>query len=162
MSEDTPLLKVVRPLLIKHEGWRPKVYNDSKGIKTIGVGFNLEQSGAREICARVGADYDGLCNGTVALTPEQIDSILEHFIIGTMEWLVRMFADFGRYSVNRQAALIDMGFNMGQRVFSQFHGMIGAIDEGYWGVAAAHALDSLWAKQVGHRAHDVAELFING
>jgi lysozyme len=161
MNEDTPLLAVLRPLLILHEGWRTKVYPDSKGIKTAGVGFNLEQTGARAICEKAGVDYDGLLAGTVELTAEQIDWILNYFITATMEWLSQLFPGFASFSVNRQAALIDMGF-MGESTFKQFHGMIGAIDQGYWGTAATHALDSLWAKQVGRRAHDDAELLING
>lgn len=160
MATDS-LMAVARPLLIKHEGWKPTVYKDSKGIKTIGVGFNLEQAGAKELCARVGADYDAICNGT-PLTPEQIDSLLNHFIISTLEWLTHIFADFSSYSVNRQAALVDMGFNLGQHTFCQFHGMIGAIDAGCWATAAQHAQDSLWARQVGKRASDIEELFING
>jgi GH24 family phage-related lysozyme (muramidase) len=29
------------------EGFNPKVYYDSRGFKTIGYGFNLDQSGAK-------------------------------------------------------------------------------------------------------------------
>lgn len=162
MSDEAPLLQVVRPLLIKHEGWRTRVYKDSLGIKTIGVGFNLEQAGAKELCQQVGADYDALCDGSAEMTPAQIDAVLNHFVVGTLEWLTKLFADFESYTVNRRAALVDMGFNLGPARFQGFHGMIGAIAMNCWATAAQHALDSLWAKQVGSRSHDIAELLING
>ena len=45
--------------LIKlHEGSRKCVYTDSTGHKTIGVGFNLDTSGARAAIEGVGANFD--------------------------------------------------------------------------------------------------------
>ena len=45
------------------EGFRSKVYKDSLGIKTIGYGFNLEQSGAKQIMAKYGLDWNAYITG---------------------------------------------------------------------------------------------------
>ena len=172
--DDTPLMAVVRPLLIKHEGWRTVAYDDAtgkavkpgipiKGNVTAAVGFNLDQPCARPLCAQMGIDYDALHSGTLTLTPEQIDAILNHFVIETVEWLTKLFPDFESYSVNRRAALVDMGFNLGPHHFMNRHEMIGAILSGLWGTASDHALhDFHYDKQVGRRAYDDAELMISG
>jgi hypothetical protein len=65
--------------LIKHEGLREWVYDDAtgkrlnpgetrQGKKTIGVGFNLEKTGARERINSLGLDYDLILNGYQNLT----------------------------------------------------------------------------------------------
>lgn len=161
MPVSSALIDFVRPILRHHEGDRPTVYPDSLGISTIGVGLNLEQPGARSICEQCGADYDALLAGTASLTPQQTDSILNHFIVDTAAWLSEIFPNFAQYSVPRQAALVDMGF-MGAGKFSEFHNLIAAVKMENWNEAAAQALQSLWAKQVGQRAHDDAALLTHG
>ena len=41
-----------------HEGTRKCVYVDTTGHHTIGVGYNLDQAGARAMITSVGADFD--------------------------------------------------------------------------------------------------------
>lgn len=45
-------------LIRVHEGTRKCVYTDSTGHKTIGVGFNLDQSGAKTAIEAVGANFE--------------------------------------------------------------------------------------------------------
>lgn len=158
-TTDQGLLDFVRPILKRHEGTRFHVYVDTKGLRTIGTGFNLEQPGARAICEQCGADYDALLNGTKDLTPEQNDFILNHFIISTIEWLTKIFPAFSTYSIPRQAALIDMGF-MGEHSFREFIHLIAAVKAGLWSMAGDEAVTSKWARDVGPtRSHDVVALF---
>ena len=51
-------------MIKQHEGVRKCVYTDTMGYKTIGVGFNLDQSGARQTCQNLGIDYDAIYNGS--------------------------------------------------------------------------------------------------
>jgi GH24 family phage-related lysozyme (muramidase) len=72
---DTGIRQVLEELIILNESgskMHPKVYLDSRGIKTIGHGFNLERTGARAAIKAVGADYDRILNGTDSLTDAQI------------------------------------------------------------------------------------------
>jgi lysozyme len=152
-----PLAKTVVdfvvPLLKKHEGERLRVYLDSLGIRTIGVGFNLEQIGARMIISRLGADFDALIFGRCELTQKQCDDLLLFSIDETYDWLGHVFSEFDTYSVQRQAALIDMGF-MGKGHFAGFHRLIADVQSGDWPAVGQEELASKWAVQVGSRAHD--------
>lgn len=161
MDVQTSLLEFVRHILIKHEGREMRVYKDSLGIPTIGSGYNLTQPGARETITQIGADYDALLSGTAVLTSEQCDQLLNLSIIAAVEWLTKVFPDFSSYSVQRQAALIDMAF-MGEGHFMEFHNLIADVQKGDWPDAEKEALDSKWAVEVGSRAHDDLVLMSQG
>ena len=155
------LTDVLRPMLARHEGRRPHVYLDSLGIPTVGIGFNLRRADARDLLAACGADYHAVLSRTADLTDVQIDYLYQQCVIEVAEWLAKIFPGFGGFSINRQAALVDMGF-MGEAHFQQFVNMIAAIERDDWQTAAIEALNSLWAKQVGQRAHDDAAMLVDG
>ena len=154
------LLSVVRPLLIKHEGIRFEVYHDTKGIPTIGIGFNLNRPDARQRCEDCGADYDALLSGQASLTPAQCDCLFEHCVIDAVEFLAKEFPDFRQYSIPRQAALVDLMFNLGPGGFSEFRHMIIAIKVGDWQDAVTELLSSELDKQLPERTADNASLML--
>jgi lysozyme len=158
---DSMLIDACIPVLSDHEGRDLHVYPDSLGIKTIGVGFNLEQPGARETIEKMGADYDALLAGTADLTDEQCDSLLTQCIISNVEWLVQIFPDFSTYSLGRRVTLVDMSF-MGESHFKEFTNMIASVRAKDWYRAAEEALDSKWARQVGKRSTDDAQALREG
>ena len=55
-----------------------------------------------------------------------------------------------------------MNFNLGIEKLSEFHEMIAALKEKNYNLAAESALSSLWAKQVGQRAIDIAAMIKEG
>lgn len=171
MNPEEGLISAVTPVLIDHEGERLKVYRDSLGISTIGVGLALMQQGthglipstyAKGICSQLGLDYDGLLNGSVALTHEQSRNILSRCIIDVVEWITKLFPAFWTYTQRRQIALVDMGFNMGENKFRGFKQTISCILAGDWDGAASQALHSRWASEVPSRAESDAERLRQG
>jgi lysozyme len=62
----------------------------------------------------------------------------------------------------RQVVLANMAFNMGMPTLLTFGRMLGALAEKDWDRAAAEVLDSKWARQVGSRATELAELMRRG
>lgn len=171
MNAESRLVSSVIRVLIDHEAERMKVYKDSLGIPTVGVGLALMQMGAdglvpsayaRSICAFIGLDYDGLLAGTVELTTEQSRNILSRCIIDVVEWITKLFPAFWTYTLNRQVALVDMGFNLGQNKFRGFTETISCILAGDWNGAANNALHSKWASQVPARAASDAERMRQG
>ena len=61
-----------------NEGYHPCVYLDPvKHILTIGVGFNLEKSGAKEQIEGGGADYNAVLNGSQCLNATQIETLFQ-------------------------------------------------------------------------------------
>jgi len=130
--------EILRRLLIRHEGLRLKPYLDPMGKLTIGVGRNLTD---------VGISY-----GEAML-------MLDNDMDRALRVLLSIFTETEVASMPRavRLALLDMAFNLGYRLRS-FVRMIEAVREGQWNRAAAEALDSRWARQVGHRAEEIARM----
>ena len=53
----------LRNLVAKHEGDKLCVYVDTTGHKTIGIGYNLDQNGAKQMIESVGANFDDIYSG---------------------------------------------------------------------------------------------------
>jgi len=129
-------------MIKRNEGLRLTPYRCSAGKLTIGYGRNLEDNGITNYEAEV-------------LLAKDINDARES---------ARLFVSeiFKTLSLNRQNALIDMALNLGLPRLSQFVKLKSAIIKGDFDKAAAEMLDSKWAKQVGYRAIDDAELMKKG
>lgn len=140
MSED--FRAKARQMLTMDEGYRAKPYRDSVGKLTIGVGRNLDDIG---------------------LSKATIEQMLDEDIDRAVAGAVRILGEelFCSLSINRKLAVINMVFNLGEAGFSKFKNTLEAIKSGNWQRAAAHALASKWASQVGRRASRVTALFLD-
>ena len=127
----------LRDLLIKHEGVKGKVYYDSEGIATIGVGRNLED---------VGVTYDE----AMLLLDNDIKRVLKA-CWHEFPWFIDLTED-------RQNVVASMVFNLGLEGFKKFKKMIRAIEKEDWTEAACQMIDSHWAAQVKGRAVELANL----
>ena len=123
------------------EGWRPKAYQDSVGVWTVGYGTNLQEL---IIDTTLGARW--LAEGLASAEREA----------------ERAFPWYGTASPRRQRAIVEMIYNMGLPRLSGFKAMLMACATGLWDVAAAEALDSKWAKQVGARSQRIATMLKEG
>jgi GH24 family phage-related lysozyme (muramidase) len=145
------LALLATPIIQQHENTELHVYKDTEGILTIGTGFNLETANARALCEQCGADYDSLVSGELDLTEDQASFLLQQDIHDTISWLETLFPILDAYSQNRQLALVDMGFNLGEPRFKGFRQMIDAILNDNWAEAASQAQNSVWYTEVGDR-----------
>lgn len=127
----------LKAMLIKHEGKRSKVYTDSVGIQTIGVGRNLED---------------------VGLSEDEIMYLLENDIKRVLNDCWHHLPWFGDLSQERQYVIIDMVFNLGIHGFLKFKKLIAAIEKEHWQEAAREMINSQWAVQVGQRAAELAAI----
>ena len=121
--------------IIRHEGSENKMYLDSEGIETIGVGHNLRD---RPISDRA------------------IMVILEDDIESSILDLHNHFSWYKEIDEPRKNVLINMCFNLGITKLKRFERMIAAIQVSNWGLAADEMLDSKWARQVKGRAIELA------
>jgi len=128
-------------LLIKHEGKRNKVYHDSKGIASIGIGRNLEDPG---------------------LSDSECLYLLENDINMRVHRLMQ-FKWFQDLDDVRQDAIIDMAF-MGVDKLLGFHDMIACLAAKDWEGAVREEKDSKWAREdvQQERVDDVAHLLLTG
>ena len=112
-------------MLVEHEGERLKMYQDSKGIWTVGVGHNIQERGISKAVSQLMLEED--------IAEARRDA-------GTFSW----FADLDEA---RQAVIIDMIFNMGLPRFSGFKKTIAFIEGGMFQAASLEMLDSKWARE---------------
>tara|TARA_R110002110_G_scaffold7299_2_gene37083 strand:- start:936 stop:1367 length:432 start_codon:yes stop_codon:yes gene_type:complete len=124
-----------------HEGVEEKVYLDTEGIETIGVGRNLRDRG---------------------LSEDEIDLLLDNDIAICEEELLNNFEWYAELDEVRKRVLIDMAFNLGMPKLKQFAKMLGAIENKDWVNVASEMLDSRWAEQVGNRASRLSEMMETG
>ena len=127
--------------LTNDEGIRSKVYVDTVGKKTIGVGRNLDD---------------------VGLSDDEIQFLLKNDISRVLDELDRALPWFRIMSDNRQRVLANMSFNLGLPTLLQFKATLAAMQAGRYDDAAAGMMDSKWSSQVGQRAVRLAQMMREG
>jgi len=117
--------------LIRDEGMELKVYKDTTGHLTIGVGRNLDANGisANEAMVMLANDIHKCRH-----------QLQEHLSI------------YSKLDDVRQDVLLNMCFNLGITGLLKFKNMIASLECGNYIQASKDMLDSLWAEQVGERA----------
>lgn len=124
-----------------HEGVRDKVYLDTEGIETIGVGRNLKDKG---------------------LSEDEIDYLLQNDISEFKSGVQDTWSWWDNLDDVRQRVVVDMAFNMGLGGLSKFKKTLGHIEAGEYEEAASEMLNSRWAEQVGRRAKTLSEMMRTG
>ena len=148
--------------LIKSEGLRLEVYQDTLGIDTIGVGRNLEDRGIsqEELDAMDIPNIDTIYQ--YGITEADAAFLLENDIEIVENEIVKAHPCVKDLDSVRQLVLVDMAFNMGVPRLSGFKKMWAAIHEGDFPTASREMLDSRWAVQVKGRSHKLAHAMHHG
>lgn len=138
----------VKPLLARDEGEESHLYSDAKGPKvkivdpyggklTIGIGWNIEDRG---------------------LPKEIIDRLFDIACDDAIKDAERLYPNFSKMSIPRQAAIINLCYNMGYSRLSAFVPTNALIKSGQFTKAAARLRNTLYAKQLPGRSSRVANL----
>lgn len=141
--------------IAKHEGIRNKMYKDSEGVPTIGIGFNLIDKANRQFLARLNIAKDALVNG---ITDQQVRQLYKFSFDRALKDAKTFCPNFDTQPVNVQKALVDMSFNLGLPRLSGFVEFKKALLQKDYKKAADEMLDSKWARQTGNRATFLASL----
>lgn len=135
----------LRQDLIRDEGMRQTAYKDSVGLWTIGVGHLIDDGNTPPRIMK--------------LTIPEVYAFLEADVADAEERCRELFPDWGLIDTVRQDALINMSFNLGNRLagFKKFitkvnTAAISILPESAWWAAGREMMDSKWAQQVGQRA----------
>ncbi len=127
-------------MLTRHEGLRLKPYRCTAGKLTIGIGRNIED---------------------VGIFPDEAALMLRNDIARCERDLDHSVPWWRKLDEVRRWVLIDMCF-MGIGKLMEFKKMWTALAVRDYEAAAAEMLDSLWARQVGSRAKELAEMMKGG
>ncbi|MAK72031.1 MAG: hypothetical protein CMF19_08315 [Idiomarinaceae bacterium] len=97
-----------------HEGWRNKVYKDTRGFRTIGYGFNLDEPSNRQLyknaLGKTDEDYNNLRDGKSVLSNSD-GRILFEAAAGSAEKLISSrFSDVDLKGYER-LALVSLAYN---------------------------------------------------
>ena len=134
------LLKSVKA----HEGYRNKVYLDSLGKRTVGVGH---------LCVE---DHweDG-----VAYPEEMLMKVLEDDLKNAIRGAEELCSDCPVLEDQAKEIIVEMVFQLGKTGVSKFRNMWKALgqDPPQYDVAATEMLDSRWAKQTPNRAKEMSD-----
>ena len=128
----------------KHEGYRNKVYLDTLGKRTVGVGH---------LCVEDFWEDDKEYDEKFLMT------ILEHDLQTAIKGAKELMEDHGCADIDEQAEeiLIEMVFQLGKNGVSKFKNMWKALAEKNYIGASYEMLDSRWSKQTPNRAKAMAK-----
>lgn len=136
----------VADLIKRHEGFRALAYDDASGL-TLKPG--------RQVMGSVSIGFGRNLYGR-GVTTAEANLLLDNDLAECRQDLVTIFGDlFTNAAPERQAALIDLRYNVGPMGFRQFVKLIAAVKAGDWESAAQEAIAS---KVAPIRARDDAAL----
>lgn len=139
-------LERLKKELTLHEGVEKKIYKDTLGYLTGGIGHLLtkEELKSFKLGDKVSqAQMDEWFEQDIAIAINRAKSILGE-------------QAFEALSDNRQNLMVNLAFNLGNKL-GQFVNTLRAIRTGRWQAAHDGLLNSLWAKQVKGRSKQIAE-----
>lgn len=136
-------LSLLYPRLEREEGHKNTAYRDSRGILTIGDGFNIDP------------EHGG------GLDNVEIDFILARRV-SKAATAAHLYPWFDNLDDARQLVIVDMIYNMGPETFAQFHQLHAALLAHDYTQAVAQMKNSRWQTQVGDRATKLEQIMETG
>lgn len=143
---------ILLPLLRADEGTRLVVYDDATG-KPIRPGSKV--IGHPTIGTGRALDVNGI-------TQEEADYLLANDVAKVQAALDQRIPWWRGLTVNRQAVLASMAFQMGVAGLLGFTNTLSAVQAGAYGAAADRMLLSRWARQTPARAGRLSEMMREG
>ncbi|MBO0932015.1 glycoside hydrolase family protein [Fibrella aquatilis] len=149
---------VIANWIRSHEVADSQIYTDPDGHSTIGIGFDLDEVGARERIEGLGANFESVLDGTESLTETQIEELFNQDIDHSINAARSIFPDLDAYPANKQVAIIDMVYDLGERDFKKLDTVIDAIKQQHWTDASTKMQESVLFNQLSHRATEEISL----
>lgn len=137
--------------IAKHEGIERVVYKDSKGIPTVGIGFNLESNHNKQFLKQNPEILDKIKN-KIPLSDRDIKILYNHSLKQAYKDAVSVIPNFKQLPKDVKMIIIDMSFNLGKTRLAGFKNMIKALNNNDFETAAKEMKDSAWYHQVGNRS----------
>jgi len=145
-------------LIRKHEGVRYESYDDTRGYRTVGIGFNLDKPGADTRIQVLGIDFNDLYHGACKLEDQHCSALLKVDLDDAISIAHTIVSNFDSLPDDVQAVVIDMIFNLGASGFAKFKKLIAALTANDFKTAALEMEYSAWYNQVPNRAKEDIEI----
>ncbi len=137
----------MREEFLRHEGKCPKVYHDSLGYPTVGIGHKILTTDILEV-------GDTISDG-------HLERLFEHDYENHLRECKQIYPKFDSFPVPVREALLNMTFNMGAPKMRSFVGFNSCIDKQDWGMVADFLRNNFkkWYAQVKGRAEEIEGKF---
>lgn len=169
IPEDPNPAITITDMLNRDEGLRLKVYWDTEGYPTIGIGHLIMAQKVRDMSVinktlsnQVGRTVTGnpgiiTMDEAVALFKQDRDKMLSDIKTNS-----RVGPVYAKVNKSRQMALENMSFQMGVGGLAKFGKMLDAMFIGDWKTAYTEARNSVWFNQTKGRASRVSMIILTG
>lgn len=157
----------IREMLIFNEGIRVKVYWDTEGYPTVGIGHLIVKEKTKNmnrintlLSQQVGRV---ITDGTI--TTEEANGLFEQDLARTLVSIRnndRVWNVYQALNDTRKMVIVDMTFQMGIGGVAGFERALTSMFLDDWKNAHYHMLDSDWAKQTPGRANRNANVILRG
>ena len=148
-------------MISNHEGGLiEKPYRDSRGLWTIGIGFNLEDPNANNVLAQAGikSKAKDIISGKVKLSPQQLQRLFNHSLEIAFNDARKFLPNFDELPSEKKMVVVDMAYNMGYPVLSQFKRFQKALINKDYNEAKKEMKNSRWYNQVKSRGEELVEM----
>lgn len=155
-TQTTGQYEKIKQMVIANEGWKNKVYKDSRGLWTIGVG-HLIGDGKKMPFEENGIKF----TKDTELSNQQVRELFEKDF-GEHLKLAEKAPGWDKANEAGKAGLIDLTYNMGGYWYTKFKKAATLLSDGKFKEAADEFKKSAWYKQVGERAPATVSLIRSG
>lgn len=165
IADDDPDF-TIEEMLARDEGIRTRVYWDSEGYPTVGIGHLILLKKTKDMSVinaalsqQVGRPTSG------SITNEEVSMLFKKDLGDVQRDIVknsRTGPVYKKMNRSRQMAMENMSFQMGVGGLAQFKNTLKAMDEERWQDAYRGLQDSLWARQTPGRSNRVSKIVLTG
>lgn len=146
------------------EGLELKVYKDTRGFWTVGIGHLLTKNPSKEVAISKLDEVLGRKTSGV-ITMQEAQDLFELDVNDAIDGIEKnsVLSDvYAALDIERQKALINMVFQMGVTGVAGFKNSMRMLKEHRWPEAAVNLAQSNWYKQTPNRAKRVISVFEKG
>lgn len=169
IPEDNNPLYTIQAMLQRDEGLRLKVYWDTEGYPTIGIGHLIAMQQIRDmtqinkiLSKQVGREVQG---NPGSISMDEASKLFQQDLADMQRDIKtnsRTGPVYEKMNKSRKMALENMAFQMGVGGLAKFTGMLGAMFIGDWTRAYKEAKNSVWFNQTKGRASRVSMIILTG
>lgn len=142
-------IQKLRDQLIIDEGVKYRIYFDSKGLATMGIGHLITKEDPEYYQLK---DLSLKLVKKVEISKERVEELFKKDMESCINDCTKVFPNFEKMKEELQLIIANMIFNLGVTKFLQFNNLINAINKKNYSKAADEMKDSLWYKEVKGRA----------
>lgn len=156
----------IEKMLVNDEGVRNRVYWDTEGFPTVGIGHLIIAKKTKDM-AQINAALSQQVGRQVSgsITSAEISALFKKDLTDVQRDIVKNKKTgpvYIKMNRSRQMAMENMSFQMGVPGLAKFTNTLKAMGEERWSDAYRGLQDSLWAKQTPGRSQRVSKVVLTG